>query len=154
AIRVGQSSTRPVVGCGTDWTHMRCTGCGTENANPGRFCQACGVPLERHCAACGAPLALAAKFCSECGRPAGAGAVVTPGPPPPRLTTPSLYTPRYLSDRILASRTALEGERKQVTVLFADVQGSMQMLAERDPEEALEVLDPVLELMMEAVHWY
>jgi class 3 adenylate cyclase/tetratricopeptide (TPR) repeat protein len=132
---------------------MRCTGCGSDNPNPGKFCQACGVPLERHCASCGAPLPSTAKFCSECGRPAGAGNAAS-APPSSRLAAPSVYTPRYLADRILASRTALEGERKQVTVLFADVQGSMQMLAERDPEEALEVLDPVLELMMEAVHWY
>src|SRR4029453_3773274 len=64
------------------------------------------------------------------------------------------YTPRYLADKILASRTALEGERKQVTVLFADLQSSMQLLAGRDPEEARALLDPVLELMMEAIHWY
>jgi class 3 adenylate cyclase/tetratricopeptide (TPR) repeat protein len=77
--------------------------------------------------------------------------VPTPGP---RFNSPSVYTPRYLADRILTSQTALEGERKQVTVLFADLQGSMQLLAQRDPEEAREVLDPLLELMMEAVHWY
>src|SRR5262249_16981324 len=68
--------------------------------------------------------------------------------------SPSAYTPRYLADKILTSPTALEGERKQVTVLFADLQGSMQLLVDRDPEEARDVLDPVLDLMMEAVHWY
>jgi class 3 adenylate cyclase len=71
-----------------------------------------------------------------------------------RFATPGAYTPRYLSQRILASKTALQAERKQVTVLFADLKGSMQLLAGRDPEEAREVLDPLLELMMEAVHWY
>ena len=98
-------------------------------------------------------LAPTAKFCSECGRAAAAGCRPRPrrrrGSP-----SPSAYTPRYLADQILTSQTALEGERKQVTVLFADLQGSMQLLAERDPEEARELLDPVLELMMEAVHWY
>ena len=72
----------------------------------------------------------------------------------PRFSSPRAYTPRYLADKILTSQTALEGERKHVTVLFADLQGSMQLLVERDPEEARELLDPVLELMMEAVHWY
>ena len=67
-------------------------------------------------------------------------------PPPP--------TPSHLTEKILTSRSALEGERKQVTVLFADLKGSMELLAERDPEEARQLLDPVLEYMMAAVHRY
>ncbi len=58
------------------------------------------------------------------------------------------------AERILTSKAALEGERKQVTVLFADLKGSMELLADRDPEEARKILDPVLEHMMEAVHRY
>jgi class 3 adenylate cyclase/tetratricopeptide (TPR) repeat protein len=72
----------------------------------------------------------------------------------PRFTTPEAYTPKHLAERILLSRTALEGERKQVTVLFADLKGSMELLADRDPEEAQKILDAVLERMMEAVHRY
>jgi class 3 adenylate cyclase len=64
------------------------------------------------------------------------------------------YTPRHLAEKILTSKAALEGERKQVTVLFADLKGSMELLADRNPEEARKLLDPVLERMMEAVHWY
>jgi class 3 adenylate cyclase/tetratricopeptide (TPR) repeat protein len=64
------------------------------------------------------------------------------------------YTPPYLAEKILTSRSALEGERKQVTVLFADLKGSLELLAERDPEEARQLLDPVLERMMDAVHRY
>jgi class 3 adenylate cyclase/tetratricopeptide (TPR) repeat protein len=64
------------------------------------------------------------------------------------------YTPQHLAERILTSRGALEGERKQVTVLFADLKGSMELLADRDPEEARRILDPVLERMMDAVHRY
>ena len=64
------------------------------------------------------------------------------------------YTPKHLAEKILTSRSALEGERKQVTVLFADLKGSMELLADRDPEEARQLLDPVLERMMEAVHRY
>jgi len=67
---------------------------------------------------------------------------------------PLTYTPPYLAEKILTSRSALEGERKQVTVLFADLKGSMELLAERDPEEARQLLDPVLERMMAAVHRY
>ena len=67
---------------------------------------------------------------------------------------PLTYTPPYLAEKILTSRSALEGERKQVTVLFADLKGSMEVLADRDPEEAQQLLDPVLERMMAAVHRY
>ena len=75
-----------------------------------------------------------------------------PAPDPARA--PLTYTPSYLAEKILTSRSVLEGERKQVTVLFADVKGSMELLADRDPEEARQLLDPVLERMMAAVHCY
>ena len=65
---------------------------------------------------------------------------------PPR--SPNAYTPKYLAEKILTSKAALEGERKQVTVLFADLKGSMELLADRDAEEARKILDPVLERMM------
>ena len=67
---------------------------------------------------------------------------------------PLAYTPPYLAEKILTSKSTLEGERKQVTVLFADLKGSMELLADRDPEEARQLLDPVLERMMAAVHRY
>ena len=72
----------------------------------------------------------------------------------PRFASAKDYTPKHLAKKILTSRAALEGERKQVTVLFADLKGSMELLAERDPEEARAILEPVLERMMEAVHHY
>jgi class 3 adenylate cyclase len=71
-----------------------------------------------------------------------------------RFTSPESYIPKHLAEKILTSKSALEGERKQVTVLFADLKGSMELLANRDPEEARKLLDPVLERMMEAVHRY
>ena len=71
-----------------------------------------------------------------------------------RFASPETYTPKHLAEKILTSKAALEGERKQVTVLFADLKGSMELLADRDPEEARKLLDPVLEHMMEAVHRY
>jgi class 3 adenylate cyclase/tetratricopeptide (TPR) repeat protein len=77
-----------------------------------------------------------------------------PAPGPSRFASPESYTPKHLAEKILTSKAALEGERKQVTVLFADLKGSMELLADRDPEEARTLLDPVLERMMEAVHRY
>lgn len=102
--------------------------------------------MARTCARCGNALPPAAKFCPECAHPAGAA----PGP----AASPETYTPRHLAERILDSRAALEGERKQVTVLFADLKGSMELIADRDPEDARKLLDPVLDRMMEAVHHY
>jgi class 3 adenylate cyclase/tetratricopeptide (TPR) repeat protein len=93
------------------------------------------------------------KFCDRCGAPLAA----TPPHPAaaaPRFGPPDSYTPKHLAEKILTSKSALEGERKQVTVLFADLKGSMELLADRDPEEARKLLDPVLERMMEAVHRY
>jgi class 3 adenylate cyclase/tetratricopeptide (TPR) repeat protein len=83
-----------------------------------------------------------------------AASLPTSPPTPDPARTPLTYTPSYLAEKILTSRSALEGERKQVTVLFADVKGSMELLADRDPEEARQLLDPVLERLMAAVHRY
>ena len=87
----------------------------------------------------------------------GDAGLTAPAPSPSATTqerAPLTYTPSYLAEKILTSRSALEGERKQVTVLFADLKGSMELLADRDPEEARQLLDPVLERMMAAVHRY
>jgi class 3 adenylate cyclase/tetratricopeptide (TPR) repeat protein len=92
------------------------------------------------------------KFCDSCG--AALAAASTPTAAAARFASPESYTPRHLAERILTSKSALEGERKQVTVLFADLKGSMELLADRDPEEARKLLDPVIERMMEAVHHY
>jgi class 3 adenylate cyclase/tetratricopeptide (TPR) repeat protein len=128
---------------------MKCARCQHENRLGAKFCEECATPLARACAVCGAQLSPTAKFCSECAHPAGQAAPSTA----PR-DTPETYTPKHLAEKILTSKAALEGERKQVTVLFADLKGSMELLADRDPEEARKILDPVLERMMEAVHRY
>jgi len=101
------------------------------------------------CPACGHPTVPGGRFCNECGKPVAAASAARPAP-----VSPQSYTPRYLAEKILTSRHALEGERKQVTVLFADIKGSLELLSDRDPEEARKLLDPVLERMMEAVHRY
>ena len=85
---------------------------------------------------------------------AGTASAAVAAPAATPAQPPLAYTPPYLAEKILTSRSALEGERKQVTVLFADLKGSMELLADRDPEEARQLLDPVLERMMAAVHRY
>jgi class 3 adenylate cyclase/tetratricopeptide (TPR) repeat protein len=130
---------------------MKCPRCQHENEAGAKFCEECATPLVLACAKCGRQLSPAAKFCPECAQPTGLSAAQ---PPAPRFGSPESYTPRHLAEKILTSKAALEGERKQVTVLFADLKGSMELLADRDPEEAGKLLDPVLERMMEAVHRY
>jgi class 3 adenylate cyclase/tetratricopeptide (TPR) repeat protein len=126
---------------------MQCPRCHAESRNGLRFCEDCGNRLTLTCSKCGGELAPGKRFCGLCGSPAGGqSAASTP--------SPESYTPKHLAERILTSKSALEGERKQVTVLFADLRGSMELLADRDPEEARKLLDPVLERMMDAVHRY
>jgi class 3 adenylate cyclase/tetratricopeptide (TPR) repeat protein len=129
----------------------RCPQCNHENPPGARFCNGCGARAELPCAQCSQVNPSGSRFCNGCGAKLGDPA---PAGPQPRFTSPESYTPKHLAERILNSKTALEGERKQVTVLFADLKGSMELLADRDPEEASKLLDPVLTLMMEAVHRY
>jgi class 3 adenylate cyclase len=129
---------------------MQCAHCQTENRPGRRFCAECGVPFALPCASCGFANEAGEKFCGGCGTPLTAA----PRAPQPRASSPQTYTPAHLAEKILTSRSALDGERKQVTVLFADLKGSMELLADHDPEEARQLLDPVLERMMAAVHRY
>ncbi len=131
---------------------MRCARCGKEGTSGAKFCEECGAPFVRPCAKCGGPLSPSAKFCPECAHPTGGAQATTPRSE--RFSSPESYTPRHLADRILESRAALEGERKHVTVLFADLKGSTELVAARDPEDARRLLDPVIEQMMEAIHFY
>jgi class 3 adenylate cyclase/tetratricopeptide (TPR) repeat protein len=124
---------------------MKCPRCAAQNQEDARFCEDCGARLELSCPSCGQPVTPGKKFCRSCGAAVAAEATAS---------SPASYTPKHLAERILTSKAALEGERKQVTVLFADLKGSMELLADRDPEEARKILDPVLELMMQAVHRY
>jgi len=128
---------------------MQCLQCQAENPERARFCEDCGARLEFKCPHCSEAATPGKKFCASCG-----GSLVTAPATPRAAPSPQDYTPQHLAARILTSRAALEGERKQVTVLFADLKGSMELLADRDPEEARAILDPVLERMMEAVHRY
>ncbi|PYM91318.1 MAG: hypothetical protein DME04_19410 [Candidatus Rokuibacteriota bacterium] len=128
---------------------MKCPRCQNENPPGSNFCLGCGARLGATCGACGNDLPVGSRFCNKCGAPVSDGSSGET-----RFASPQSYTPKHLAEKILTSRAALEGERKQVTVLFADVKGSMELLGDRDPEEARKILDPVLERMMHAVHHY
>ena len=130
---------------------MQCPRCQHENEASAKFCEECAASQARACANCGRQLSPTAKFCPGCAHPTGLSAEP---PSDRRFGPPEAYTPKYLAEKILTSRCALEGERKQVTVLFADLRGSLEVLADRDPEESRELLDLVLEQMMDAVHRY
>jgi len=106
---------------------MKCAHCQHDTAPTAKFCGVCGAPVTSTCRSCGSALSSSAKFCPDCGRATG---------------------------EVLTASSVLDGERKVVTVLFADVKGSMELIADRDPEQARKILDPVLDLMMEAVHAY
>jgi class 3 adenylate cyclase/tetratricopeptide (TPR) repeat protein len=129
---------------------MQCPRCQANNREGRRFCAECGASLALPCAACGFSNEPGEKFCGGCGLPLTS----VRRTPEPRLSSPQSYTPKHLAEQVLASRAALEGERKQVTVLFADMKSSLELLADRDPEEARKLLDPVLERMIDAVHRY
>jgi class 3 adenylate cyclase/tetratricopeptide (TPR) repeat protein len=114
----------------------------------------CGVALVVTCPACQQAIPRTARFCSQCGT-ALAG-TEPPGAPPAGSTSlsPQAYTPRHLAEKILTSRHTLEGERKQITVLFADVSESMALIQHLDTEDGQRLLDGAVRIMMDAVHRY
>src|SRR5207247_9461214 len=123
--------------------------CHPTSADGARFCGECGASLflDAPCASCGQANPAGQKFCNGCGQRLGESAGAAE-------RAPHAYTPPHLTEKILTARAALEGERKQVTVLFADLRGSTELIAGLDPEAARHLLDPALHLMMEAVHRY
>ncbi len=145
---------------------MRCPRCGFENPAGAKFCEECGAKQGRVCPACGQEAGASANFSIECGAPRTAPTI------PPATSNPAVraastafitpidYTPSYLAERILAAQADMEarrqtdGERKTVTALFADMAGSTALIHDLDPEDARSLIDPVLALMMEAVHHY
>src|SRR5262245_33364279 len=131
---------------------MRCPACGNENRAGAKFCNECASPLPAPCPACGASNPTGSKYCNECAAPLTRGA----SPASSVITSPTLtplsYTPRHLAETILTTRSALEGERKQVTVLFADVKGSMDLSEQVDPEEWHKIMDRFFAILSEGVH--
>ena len=152
---------------------VSCPACRAENPAGQKFCGECGARLALACPACNASNPPANKFCGECGakltpaRPAApAGArgvrrrrlfprVAAPAVrPPERFASPEAYTPRHLAEKILTSQSAIEGERKQVTVMFTDVSGFTAMSERLDPEEVHAIMDRAFEVILAAVHRY
>jgi class 3 adenylate cyclase/tetratricopeptide (TPR) repeat protein len=121
---------------------MRCQACQFENRADAKFCQECGTPLVQKCTNCSMSVEPGAKFCVGCGRPVAGAA--TP--------LPSTYTPRHLAEKILRGRSVVEGERKQVTVLFADVKESMSLAETVDPETWHRIMDQFFAILSAGVH--
>jgi class 3 adenylate cyclase/tetratricopeptide (TPR) repeat protein len=122
----------------------RCPECDEANRPEARFCDSCGTPLSLSCPACSATLRAQARFCDGCGAPVATAAA--------EASAPSTYTPRHLADKILTSRSALEGERKQVTVFFADVKGSLELSSAVDPEVWHGIMDSFFQVLTDGVH--
>jgi class 3 adenylate cyclase len=123
---------------------MTCTKCKTENPEGLKFCIECGGPLKAGCAACGFENLPRANYCGQCGAPLS--------PPSAQLTQSSGQAPVRIAGAPPAD--CLDGERKTVTALFADIKGSMDLMEDLDPEEARATVDPALKLMMDAVHHF
>jgi class 3 adenylate cyclase len=124
---------------------LRCPSCGHGNRTDRRFCTECGSRLGPTCGACGAAVETSEKFCGSCGVPLNEPTALAE-------RSPAAYTPKHLAEKILTSRSALQGERKLVTVLFADVKGSMELAEQVDPEDWHRILDRFLQLLAEGVH--
>jgi class 3 adenylate cyclase/DNA-binding winged helix-turn-helix (wHTH) protein len=138
----------------------RCAMCQHSQSRAARFCVVCGAPHVEICVACGQAVPMPATFCPGCGQRLRALPAAEPAPAGERTLeavqerAPLAYTPIALAEKIRTSRAALEGERKQITVLFADLKDSLELIRDLDPEAAQQLLDPALHAMMDAVHRY
>jgi class 3 adenylate cyclase/tetratricopeptide (TPR) repeat protein len=124
---------------------MRCGKCRHDNREGRRFCSECGAPIAVTCLQCGAANEAGEKFCGECGTTLSKA---TRLPAAPQAAPAERIAPEQSSGQIL------DGERKTVTALFADIKGSTELMMELDPEEARAIIDPALTLMIDAVHRY
>ena len=123
---------------------MRCSKCGTESTSGRKFCPECGSPLSNRCTKCGADNSPTAKFCEDCGASLGVASAAS---------VKESNDSQIRVAETLANEN-IEGERKTVTMLFADIKGPMDLIEDLDPEEARAIVDPALKLMMEAVQRY
>ncbi len=126
---------------------MRCPSCRVDNPPGHRFCGQCGAALTPRCGQCGAEVASGFRFCPQCG-----ASLATPAAAPETARRPMSYTPKHLVDKILRSRSALEGERRVVTVLFADLVGFTTIAEKLDPEEVHQLVDRCFETITAEVH--
>jgi class 3 adenylate cyclase len=131
---------------------VNCPACAQDLRPGARFCDGCGAAIEARCPACGKGQRPQARFCDACGTPLAGGMSVPTTDSSAAARPPTSYTPRHLAERILTEGRALRGERKEVTVLFVDVQGSTELAGALDPEEFHAVLDGAFQIMLDAVH--
>jgi len=127
---------------------MKCPKCQTDNKEGANFCIECGYKFELKCPQCGHPLPPAAKFCEECGYQLSK----LKEAPTIDYSRPKSYTPKSLADKILTIRSSIEGERKLVTVLFADVANYTAMSEKLDPEEVRQIVDECFHILMDEIH--
>jgi class 3 adenylate cyclase/tetratricopeptide (TPR) repeat protein len=127
-----------------------CPGCARDNPPAARFCGGCGAPLEARCPACQSPNPPDNRFCHKCG--ASLDRAATASAPSPPFASPRAYTPKHLAEKILTSASALQGERKQVTVLFVDVSGFTSLSERHDPEDVHALMRRAFDLMLAEVH--
>jgi class 3 adenylate cyclase/tetratricopeptide (TPR) repeat protein len=132
---------------------MDCSACGASNPSEARYCGGCGGVLVLPCGECGKPVPLSNWFCGNCGAKFERGLAAGFRDEAASLAAP-VHLPQHLARRILDSRGLLEGERKQITVLFADIKGSTTLIEDLDPEDAESRLRPALDAMINAVHRY
>ena len=132
---------------------MRCVACDAENAREAKFCQSCGSSLALlRCPRCGHGNRPGNRYCIECGN--ALVATQSPSAPSSHGLAPLAYTPAHLAEKIRAARGVFEGERKHVTVMFADIKGSTELIHALDTEVAQRLLDGAVKEMMDAVHRY
>ena len=127
---------------------MKCLACETDNPDSARFCNQCGSPMEALCPDCGQSNPPDSKFCNQCGKRLNGSRAA----PSRQERQPIAYTPKFLADKILTSRASIEGERKLVTVLFADVAGFTAMSEKLDPEEMHAIMDGCFTILMNEIH--
>src|SRR5215472_13749700 len=128
---------------------MRCPRCQHENPTGSNFCLGCGARFGSSCSSCGHELPPGSRFCNKCGTP-----VALESPGQSRFASPESYTPKHLADKILISKSALQGERKNLTVLFADLANSTALAERLGPEAMHAFLSRVFELALAEVHRY
>ena len=132
---------------------MLCPSCQADNPPANRFCDQCGAPLEARCPRCNAEVRAGARFCGACGHSlAPAQPVAAPPTASPPSRSIASYTPKHLAEKVLKARSAIEGERRQVTVLFADIAGFTTLAEGRDPEEIHQIVDRCFEAITAEVH--
>ena len=128
---------------------MKCPKCQFENPDDAKFCIECATQMEFHCPNCGIITPATGKFCKDCGfdlkKPKEESA-------PINYSEPQSYTPKHLTEKILTTRSSIEGERKLVTVLFADVANYTSMSEKLDPEEVHQIMDGCFTILMDEIH--